>query len=1599
MVTIPAWLAGLGAVFLALLLPSSHAATLDDFSVVIDNDGVSGAGMTLLLEFSGASVPAGLDYGALMLQEGWFSPEPVAVESTSVAGNRVNVTLDSFMHLTVPAEMQYTLNVTAAFSSSEPVTPTTATAKAFVVGQPLNIMDVWGTPDSVCSSLGGPVSSEIVVTQESELRLLASQRCTNVLGGLHIANLTLTDEAWLSALAGLREVHGSLVLSDNTGLKFQHFASLYVVAPASTILYQGEYGLYVVDNVDMDPTGLDLESFVSHVQTGKAHIADNAGFCLSEEQLTPTWWGEPDKLFLSFSTLSGCPSCHTLHDESGICVSQCQACPVYCPGGVVKTQGDLESYAQLNCTHIAGSLVLENLLQVEETLLTEALSTIRVIDDLLWVKDNRYIVGLESLSNLETVSEVFLENNLRLIDARLPSLQVGSTVTHSSNPRLCPDAHPYGAGPPCGTVSIGQTLNLGAVPASAVNTTLLANAIGLTLGEASVMVNQPTIDDDTGDTHAEFYINDPAPTSLARLQQISAGVKQSTFGSTVSSHYAVVPDVTPVGFTIRYPVVVGGYNMGISVVGEIEYDRVRLTWSGPVLGVNDSAPVYVVEYSAQLTDEELETLAQELIAQNIAPADDFQEALQLAQQAAEAVRQWNLIDAGSATTWNVDSCVKQGASDDCLEQGFGFDLRVGAYVGADKIISEIFAVSVTDTAMLVTDLVINYVEATGGFNATWEPPIRPPSLAQDNDIETYELQLRYESFGNGGQTFTDEEIASDFRNELRPIGIGGRVIVVSPTKAAELVPPFQDLIHNRTFTTLPPYTKLRVSVRAEAEKLRGLPRYYLVTTPEAVSTEAPQNLSLSSAASDSLDVNVIGPSVATGELTGFTFSWLDSHGESGSSFVAVTDAHDADHVYTLTVPDLLPYTTYTMRVAATTALGAGPTTSPVSMETLVGVPDAMPLPYVSPVSGNTHTVSWSAPSPLPGPIVRYEVIAGFVEGLDNGTLVYSGTARTATISLGDALTGTRIRFVTTDGTNEIFGEYSDAAYPSTASAASSGSGLVGGAAAGGAGFILIGVILLLMHRRRNNKRPSLSAVYVVPPPDEWEVEPEKVVMGQKLGEGAFGIVCKATVDGIADFTGKTQVAVKQCAGDMITDDDRNEFLAEADLMKKFAKPYHRNVLRLLGVVTQREPLMIITEIMANGDLKDFLRKHRPVGDRKALLSIDDLISMASDVAAGMVFLAEIKFVHRDLACRNCLVSEDLTVKISDFGMSRDVHYTDYYRKNGQALMPVRWMAPECLTEGIFTSETDVWSMGVVLWEMISFGALPYPGLSNQEVYEKIIEGYRMTQPPGCPNAVYRLMRRCWQSEQRITFPEIYDQIIEIRRMLSNGSSTYAELSCIVGGDLGDMSKSKLERTRSQAAQAASNEYMTGELVPEDRGLEGLPGESYDQVELSEKDKYQLAKELKRQNTMHYEEMATEKPQKDGKSAASEGPPQNDYSAMAMGDTEKPMKKKPQQAEESGPVLNAYSVMTVGGKVVGAESESETDAPLDLGGDESYSVVATGQVRHNPVTSAMAADEGEAAGHAVGRNLRREDTAVQLNPSYFEGTLGANPHSAEDPDEL
>ncbi|XP_028294863.1 ALK tyrosine kinase receptor [Gouania willdenowi] len=274
-----------------------------------------------------------------------------------------------------------------------------------------------------------------------------------------------------------------------------------------------------------------------------------------------------------------------------------------------------------------------------------------------------------------------------------------------------------------------------------------------------------------------------------------------------------------------------------------------------------------------------------------------------------------------------------------------------------------------------------------------------------------------------------------------------------------------------------------------------------------------------------------------------------------------------------------------------------------------------------------------------------------------------------------------------------------------------------------------------------------------------EVPRRNISLTRGLGHGAFGEVYEGLAVGIPGEQSPLQVAVKTLP-EVCSEQDELDFLMEALIISKFS---HQNIVRCIGVSLQAMPRFILLELMTGGDLKTFLRETRPRLEQPSSLTMVDLLTIARDIAKGCQYLEENQFIHRDIAARNCLLTckgPGRVAKIGDFGMARDIYRASYYRKGGRAMLPVKWMPPEAFMEGIFTSKTDTWSFGVLLWEIFSLGYMPYPSRSNQEVLEFVTNGGRMDPPKNCPGPVYRVMTQSWQHqpEDRPNFSTILERV-------------------------------------------------------------------------------------------------------------------------------------------------------------------------------------------------------------------------------------------------
>ncbi|XP_025264192.1 proto-oncogene tyrosine-protein kinase ROS-like [Camponotus floridanus] len=291
-------------------------------------------------------------------------------------------------------------------------------------------------------------------------------------------------------------------------------------------------------------------------------------------------------------------------------------------------------------------------------------------------------------------------------------------------------------------------------------------------------------------------------------------------------------------------------------------------------------------------------------------------------------------------------------------------------------------------------------------------------------------------------------------------------------------------------------------------------------------------------------------------------------------------------------------------------------------------------------------------------------------------------------------------------------------------------------------------------------------------PDECaitKVACKQITFTKLLGSGAFGKVFQGNVENLEGSGIEISVAIKMLRKDA-SSNEKKKFLKEAKLMNHFR---HKHILRLLAICLDGDSPLLVLELMETGDLLKYLRDCRNLQPSDSYaLRLQDLLAMCEDVARGCCYLEELRFVHRDLACRNCLVSsrnrENRIIKIGDFGLARDIYKDDYYRAKGEGLFPIRWMAPESLTIGIFTSQSDVWSFGVLIWEITSLGEQPYIVKTDEEVINYVRAGGRLPMSLNCPSTLYQLMLRCWSTaDARPNFKLCLRNIIAIRKNIED----------------------------------------------------------------------------------------------------------------------------------------------------------------------------------------------------------------------------------------
>uniref|UniRef100_A0A8B9L2H6 Ephrin type-B receptor 3 n=1 Tax=Astyanax mexicanus TaxID=7994 RepID=A0A8B9L2H6_ASTMX len=505
--------------------------------------------------------------------------------------------------------------------------------------------------------------------------------------------------------------------------------------------------------------------------------------------------------------------------------------------------------------------------------------------------------------------------------------------------------------------------------------------------------------------------------------------------------------------------------------------------------------------------------------------------------------------------------------------------------------------------------------------------------------------------------------------------------------------------------------------------------------------------------------------------------------------VDISPRHLGLTVRRVAVRNLQAHTQYSFEVQAVNGVSNKSPYSPqftaVNITTNQAAPSAVPTVHLMGASASTMSLSWLPPEKPNGIILDYEI-----KYHEKGEAIsHTMTAQRSSARIEGLKPGTpyvvQVRARTVAG----YGRYSSPADFSTNHQTDPERSLqeqlplIVGSATASLVFIIAVVVLAIvcLRKQRNGSESEYTEklqqyitpgtkVYIDPftyeDPNEAvrefakEIDISCVKIEEVIGAGEFGEVCR----GRLKLPGRREiiVAIKTLKVGY-TERQRRDFLSEASIMGQFDHP---NIIRLEGVVTKSRPVMIVTEFMENGALDSFLRLN------DGQFTVIQLVGMLRGIAAGMKYLSDMNYVHRDLAARNILVNSNLVCKVSDFGLSRfleDDPTDPTYTSSLGGKIPIRWTAPEAIAYRKFTSASDVWSYGIVMWEVMSYGERPYWDMSNQDVINAVEQDYRLPPPMDCPTALHQLMLDCWVKERNLR-PKFSQIVNTLDKLIRNAAS-------------------------------------------------------------------------------------------------------------------------------------------------------------------------------------------------------------------------------------
>ncbi|RMC02008.1 hypothetical protein DUI87_21170 [Hirundo rustica rustica] len=476
------------------------------------------------------------------------------------------------------------------------------------------------------------------------------------------------------------------------------------------------------------------------------------------------------------------------------------------------------------------------------------------------------------------------------------------------------------------------------------------------------------------------------------------------------------------------------------------------------------------------------------------------------------------------------------------------------------------------------------------------------------------------------------------------------------------------------------------------------------------------------------------------------------------------------------ISNLMAHTQYTFEIQAVNGISNKspypPHFASVNITTNQAAPSAVPTMHLHSSTGNSMTLSWTPPERPNGIILDYEIKYSEKEGQSDG-IANTVTSQKNSVRLDGLKANARYMVQVRARTVAGYGRYSlPTEFQTTAEGGSSSKTfqelpLIVGSATAGLVFVIVVVVIAIVcfRKQRNNTDPEYTEKlqqYVTPGMkvyiDPFTYEDPNEAVREFAKE--IDISCVK----IEELPGRREifVAIKTLKVGY-TERQRRDFLSEASIMGQFDHP---NIIHLEGVVTKSRPVMIITEFMENCALDSFLRLN------DGQFTVIQLVGMMRGIAAGMKYLSEMNYVHRDLAARNILVNSNLVCKVSDFGLSRfleDDPADPTYTSSLGGKIPIRWTAPEAIAYRKFTSASDVWSYGIVMWEVMSYGERPYWDMSNQDVINAVEQDYRLPPPMDCPTALHQLMLDCWVRDRNLR-PKFAQIVNTLDKLIRNAAS-------------------------------------------------------------------------------------------------------------------------------------------------------------------------------------------------------------------------------------